>query len=198
MTEEIKETTAPEAGDDNTSENETLSEDIMSELPEEVVKTIKSLQAQKDHFRGKYDKTNTAFEELQSKVGSLTKPEEPEVPVATKETATDDEWKARMEFAMKHQGKVDMADLDKIVSISKIEGKTLDETLETPLYKGYLKAKEDSAAEQGTTPSAGSESPVLGKNDNFSKVTPEDIPNMDKETFTKYQSYLKNLSPNQR
>lgn len=199
MSEEITGTQEPTTEGEQTPENQqAISEDVMSELPDEVQKTIKSLTAQKEHFRDKYSKADGSRQELQDKIDTFTKPKEEEKPEEKKDSASDDEWKARMEFAMKHQGDVDMSDLDKIVSISKIEGKTLDETLESDLYKGYLTAKEANASQANTVPQAGSESPVVGKNDDFSKVTAEDIPVMDKETFEKYQVYLKNLSPNQR
>ena len=197
MTEEITGTQEPTTEGEQTPENQSqLSEDMMSELPEDVQKHIKSLSAQKEHFRTKFSKADEARQSFEDKINSLTETPKEEAP--TKETTSDEEWKARMEFAMKHQGQVDMADLDKIVSISKIEGKTLEETIDTPLYKGYLKAKEESASQENTVPSAGSESPVVGKHDNFEKITPEDIPSMDKETFKKYQAYLSSKSPNLR
>lgn len=172
-----------------------LSEDVLAELDENVVKTIKSLQAQKAHYRSKYEKEKEARAGIETKIKSLN--EVPEEKPAKKESTSEDEWRSKMEFAMKYQGKVDMSDLDKIVSISKLEGVSLDEAYNSDIYKGYLKAKEEAASQQGTVPTPGSDSPVVSS-ENFDKVTPEQIKDMDSATFAKYEAWLKTKSRNLR
>lgn len=185
----------PNTDGEQTLEQHDLSEEVLNELDENVQKSLKSYKAQKEHFQTKFQKEKEAREALEAKFNSLSaKEEEPTPKKKQKEDTTDAEWRERLEFMALNAGKIDPSDLEELSSIAKIKGIKLSEAMETDLYKGYLKVKEEKTSEANTVPTAGSDSPVVGKYSNFEKVKPEDISQMSAEDFQKYKEYLSKKS----
>lgn len=173
---------------DNTLENEVqISDDVLSTLPDEAVSTIKTLMAQKKHFRDKYENESTTRVGLEKKIQELSPKDEPK---AKKEDKTsDEEWRQRMEFAITNRD-LNKDDLDTVFRLSKSFDLQPGDILNHDVFKAYQKVKEEKASTANTTPTPGSESPVLNSFSNFEKVQPSDISKMDSATFAKYEKWL--------
>lgn len=188
MTQVNTENQTPKTDGDNTPENEVeISEDIINSLPDDVANTIRSLTEQKKHYREKFEKESSAKVELENKLKSFTEVEKPKA--EKKEKFNEDEWREKMEFAVTHRD-LNQEDLDTAFRLSKAYDLKPKDILEHEMFKAYQKVKEEKASSANTTPTPGSDSPVLSNFSNFEKVQPSDIKNMDSATFGKYEKWL--------
>lgn len=137
-----KDTPQPQEGEDKTKENEVNAD-----------KDVKSLEAQKEHFRTKYEKSEQEKEELKKRLEELDASKE-KVTSENKESNPSDSNKDfesykekvdKIEFAQQHPN-IEPADINEIFTLAKVNSKSPDEALELPMVKAYLKVKEEEKA----------------------------------------------------
>jgi hypothetical protein len=116
------------------------------QTPESKEPDVKTLIAQKTHWREKAKKLEEEKKELLAKIPA-EKPAEPKVETV----GTDDEWKRRIEFTVTHK-EFDSEDIGKLLTLSKGLGVDLEKAKDDPMFQSYYKAKQEVAASKETTP----------------------------------------------
>lgn len=145
MEDEKQVTPNPEEGEDNTKENEGLSEG----------EDVKSLLAQKKHFREKAEKLEQEKQELLSQVETKEK-EAPKSQPTTDSSDVDSlkERLAKIEFSQSHP-EIDSGDIEEIFKLAGMNGQDPNEVLEkNDMVKVYLEKKATEKKINNATPDA--------------------------------------------
>ena len=175
MSEKDNDSTEQTGGEDKTEENESAENEL----------DPKTVLAQKERFREKYQKEAEEKSALQKELEELKSSQK-------KEETTDDKKKdvgniseeriEAIEFTLRHPEIDSKISLD-VLEVARVKGINPDEALELPYFKTYLEKKEEERKSSDAVPSSG-RSP---------KVTPEKpISEMTQEEHRKlWESYRK-------
>jgi len=87
--------------------------------------------------------------------------------------------------------KLDEEDIDEVISLAGAKDKTPLEILQSAYFQSYLKVKAEKKSQEEATPAPGNRGDGQDAEVDFSKVTPEDIRNMDEKEFDKYKKWEK-------
>jgi len=176
------------------NEEPVFSEDEEAELGEETSKKVKSLGAQKKHWRGKHTKLNEDFEKYK-KDNPVKEPEtKPKVEEKKEKKSSKDDviadLQAQNQQILLKQDNPDLTtdQIKKAVAYAKAEGVETQEFIQSDHFKAIIKVDSDklAAKKSGPDPSNrnGSSPP------DFAKATPEDIKGMNDETYKEFQAYM--------
>lgn len=120
-----------------------------AEKPKGESNELKTLKAQKKHWREKYDKLNKSKEESKDK---------------PKTSLSDDEWRTKTDFLLTHnEKKYSPAEFDHISTIAKDKGVTLDEAAEKA--EEYIQYQREKVVNSNKVPNSDSALGVSGKSD---------------------------------
>jgi hypothetical protein len=167
--------------DDTSLENETLLNEEVAEEPKtseteksqkstEASKEFKTVLAQKEHFKRKYEALkNTLSEQLD------------ETPKPTKRNDSGDEWKERVEFLLTNRD-VNEKEFNHIAAVSKRDNVSLQEAAKREM--DYISFRRAELQKQNKIPSSSQ-----SKSSSFKK-SPEEIASMSSAEFRAYEAQI--------
>lgn len=167
--------------EDTSLENDTLENEEVAEEPKtseteksqkstEASKEFKTVLAQKEHFKRKYEALkNTLSEQLN------------ETPKPTKRNDSGDEWKERVEFLLTNRD-INEQEFNHIAAVSKRDNISLQEAVKKEM--DYISFRRQRSQEQNKIPSSSQ-----SKSSSFKK-TPEEIASMSSAEFRAYEAQI--------
>lgn len=146
--------------EDKTSENETSEENNSEEKEEETSektkeeqdKNMKSALAQKEHFRGKFEKEEKEKKDLQARLEEMEEEKEKK-----KTPISDEKWKEKIEFATSHPSLPEKY-FDELSAYAGGRSVPLEEAHKGEAMKAVFKAFEEKGRRGKTTPEPSSRS----------------------------------------
>jgi len=135
-------------------------ENMVSPTPEEAVdnttgneegKDVKSLQAQKEHFRTKFEDSQKELEELKAKAAKVEVPEAQPTPELPK---TDDARLEKIEFTIAHP-ELGAEAIQEVFDLAKTKGIAPDKALESPVLAPYLEQVKQERKVANASPTTG-------------------------------------------
>jgi len=146
MSDETKVSPTPEEAIDNTIDNESDSEDV------------KSLLAQKKHFRDKLEKLTIDFESYKTQ-----NPEKVAAPISSepKPSNNDDSRLEKIEFTLAHPD-LGAEVIKEVFDLAKSKGIKTEDALKSPMAKAYIESVRAEQAVVKATPSGGRSPKIAG------------------------------------
>lgn len=141
------------------------------EIPQKTKEEILSLQAQKEHFRNKYEKEKTDRE-------SLLK----ELEIAKKKAPLGDktEWQEKVDFLLVHKD-ISKEEFEIISALAKGKGSSLEDVMSSKDTQEYIEFQREKVAKTNAIPT--SSGATIGS---FKIKTQEEIANMTPEQHKAY------------
>lgn len=138
--------------------------------PEKTEIEIKSLLAQKKHFRGKFEKEKEGREKVAKELEDLKNKKDPDKKI----TEGDKEWKEKIDFITAKGKDYSARELEFLSTIAKGKGITLEKASETDEAKLYVEAYREKVAKDETVPEPAARTIKVG-NKKLSDMSKEEI-----------------------